>query len=414
MSKIKRIAVKNLKALSEKEITFDGCTAIITAGNDKGKTSFIRSLMDRMRGIKPDRILKQGKVGGSYEMELTTGEKFVWTFNDKGTEKMVFVTEKDIKTSLTKDICKFYFPDIFNVDEFLEMQPAKQKTTLEKIAGIDFTELNKSLKASTEDRTYQSRLVAETQARLETVNTHLPEKIDESFLKLNQELNNIAVNNEKIKGVASKVVDKKKILNQNKEEIVALQAKIKLYEDANMQLETEIDKGNNWLKEDKNKIKTPEQIKVLQTQVDKIKDENKLIEENNKAKEKEKEHQLAVKNYDKADADVKKFQNDKLDAIKNAANLPAGFGFTDDGITYNGLAYDRATQSSTAIYIGALKLAAIGLGEVKTLYFDAAPLDRPNLAKIEAWANEQGLQLLIEIPDQEGGEIEYQLIQEKV
>lgn len=41
MSKVKRITVSNLKAVSELTADFNGCTAIITGGNNKGKTSFL-------------------------------------------------------------------------------------------------------------------------------------------------------------------------------------------------------------------------------------------------------------------------------------------------------------------------------------------------------------------------------------
>lgn len=90
--------------------------------------------------------------------------------------------------------------------------------------------------------------------------------------------------------------------------------------------------------------------------------------------------------------------------------MPDGFGFSDDGITYNGFPFNRDSLSSSGIYIGALKLAAKQLGEVKTLYFDASFLDKNSLQEIEKWANEQDLQLLIERPDFEGGEIEYQIV----
>lgn len=39
MTKVKRITVTNLKAIGEMTADFNGCTAIISAGNNKGKTS---------------------------------------------------------------------------------------------------------------------------------------------------------------------------------------------------------------------------------------------------------------------------------------------------------------------------------------------------------------------------------------
>ena len=71
---------------------------------------------------------------------------------------------------------------------------------------------------------------------------------------------------------------------------------------------------------------------------------------------------------------------------------------------------DRNQISTSKLYCTALRIASMGLGEVKTLYFDASFLDKQSLSEIEVWANENDLQLLIERPDWDGGEIHYELI----
>lgn len=60
-------------------------------------------------------------------------------------------------------------------------------------------------------------------------------------------------------------------------------------------------------------------------------------------------------------------------------------------------------------------MGALKLGEVGALHFDASTLDRVTLYEIEKWAQEfpgveGGLQLLIERPAFEGGDISYELI----
>src|SRR6185312_1583598 len=163
-----------------------------------------------------------------------------------------------------------------------------------------------------------------------------------------------------------------------------------------------------WLDEQENQLKT--NAKEIQEQIDKTKEENKLVEENKKAIEQKAFYDKCVLEADRLDKEVKKIEQEKLDVIKNAS-MPDGFGFSDEGITYKGFAFTKDQLSSSGIYIAALKLAAIGLGEVKTLHFDASFLDKQSLIEIEEWANENDLQLLIERPDFEGGEIEYQILQ---
>ena len=66
--------------------------------------------------------------------------------------------------------------------------------------------------------------------------------------------------------------------------------------------------------------------------------------------------------------------------------------------------------SSSSKYIAALKLGAMVLGEIRAMHFDASFLDKNSLSEIQDWANENDLQLLIERPDFDGGEIKYEII----
>lgn len=413
MSKIQKITVSNLKAISSFEATFNGCTAIVTGANRSGKSSFIRSLMDRMRSIKPDTILKQGESNGQYIMELTTGEKFMWEF-DKKKEKMIFITEKNIKTALTKDICNTYFPHLFDVDKFLEMQPAKQRKEVEKISGIELGDIEKDLEEAIEERKLCTRLKEQEIAKTNAVgvpNYKLAKEEDKSHEALQTELNNAGVHNEKMKSFKYRVDARQATLDTNKKSIEEKKKEIAKLEEENMELETSIDTGNNYLKEEKNQLKTEEYLQTLRSKIIVIKKSNEEIIENNKIITQYSAQQSAIDKYENAVNEVKKFEQSKIDAIKNCHTLPPGFGFTDEGITYNGFTFDRQSLSSSEIYIAALQLASIGLGQVRTLYFDASLLDRNSLDGIEKWAESQGLQLLIERPDFMGGEMRYEILQ---
>jgi hypothetical protein len=94
-----------------------------------------------------------------------------------------------------------------------------------------------------------------------------------------------------------------------------------------------------------------------------------------------------------------------------SAKFPKGVSIDSKGITIDGLPLERTQISTSKLYTTALRIASMNLGEVKTLYFDASFLDRENLEEIERWADEQGLQLLIERPSFEKSEIKYELIQ---
>lgn len=407
MSKVKKITVSNLKAVSALTADFNGCTAIVTGGNNKGKSSFLKSLPERLRGNKPDLVLKAGEKEGFAEWELTTGEKFIWQF-DKKKEKLTFITERNIRTSLTKDISTHYFPAVFDVDTFLNSPPSKQKAVLQKLTGIDFTEIDKLYKEAYENRTWANKKLADEKAKLEFIDPMLPaEELPTDDME--KEIAGIDSHNQRYSDFKIRLAERVKQVQDNEKEITELEAKVQAIKDKNIGLQTEIEKGNTWLADDKNKLKL--NAEELKKNLADLKEKNKEIAANNKNKD----QQLVVDKCEEdakgADAEVKRIEAEKLDVIKNAS-MPDGFGFSDDGITYNGFDFTKEQLSSSGIYIAALKLAALGLGEVKTLHFDASFLDRNSLTEIEQWAEENDLQLLIERPDFEGGEIEYQILSE--
>lgn len=410
MSKVKKITVSNLKAISALTADFNGCTAIITGGNDKGKSSFLKSLPERLRGNKPDVVLKHGEKDGFAEWELTTGEKFKWTFDGKK-EKLVFISERNIPQSVTKDLSKHYFPPVFDVDEFLNAPPAKQKKILQDLTGIDFTEIDILYKEAYETRTYANKRLSEEKVKYDAmpmVDASLP---DQSYPteELEKEIAGIEAHNLRYENKVKEFTHYHEQIKTNEEEIEELMAKIVLLQDKNAALVTEKAKCESWMEKEENEPKTNQ--KELLTKIEELKNKNILIAENNKAIEQEKAYHVAKENARLADEEVKRIEAEKLDVIKNAS-MPEGFGFSEDGITYQGLAFNKESLSSSSIYIAALKLAALNLGQVRMLHFDASYLGNKKLAEIEAWANENDLQLLIERPDMEDGEIEYHLINE--
>lgn len=410
MSKVKRIQVINLKALSALTATFDGCSAIITGRNNSGKSSFLRSLPDRLRGDKTDIILKQGETEGSAEWTLTTGERFVWTFDGKK-EKLIFISERNIPQSVTKDLSRIYFPPVFDVDEFLTSTPAKQKATLQKLTGIDFTEIDRLYKEAYDERTWANKRLAEEKARFVLVDPDLPAN-ELPTEALEKELTGIDLHNQKVKQVVDGVALRNKTVEDNNATIASLEKQIAELRAKNDTLQLSINEGLNWLDAPKNAPIPDDRKTELQMQIEGVKDQNKEIAANNKAKEQAELLAKVSLQATAADARVKKIEAEKLDVIRNAA-MPEGFGFDEEGITYNGLPFNRQQLSSSSIYIAALKLAAIGLGDVKMLHFDASFLDKNSLAEIEQWAEGMGLQLLIERPDYDAGEIRYELINEQ-
>lgn len=397
--KVKKITVSNLKAVSELTADFNGCTAIITGGNNKGKTSFLKSLPERIRGNKPNEIIKRGESEGFAEYELTDGSKFIWKFDNKTKkgESLSYITKDNIKTSVTREIAQRFFPPVFDIDKFLHSTPKQQLKVLQDLTGIDLDEIDNRYKEAYQERTILNRLASEKKALVIEIDQSYPtEKKD--VTPLIQELNSIDAYNSKIDYVESGISEKEDLIAEKEEEIKRLQAKIN-------ELQTEIQKGNDFLSKNKRKS-NKEQLKV---EIEQINDHNNKVNKRLKAEQTNKEYNEALVKAQKQDELVKSIEQEKKEALENA-NLPQGFEIKDGVLTFENYAISKDQLSSSGIYIASLKLASLQLGEVRTLHFDASYLDKNSLADIEKWANENDLQLLIERPDFDGGEIEYQLI----
>ncbi len=307
MSKIQKISISNFKAIQgKKEMDFNGCHAIITGGNDKGKTSFLRGIPDRIRFIRPSVIVNENEEHGRGEMELTTGEKFIWEYDNKGKDKLVYIASGGVKQSVTKDLGEKFFPPVFDIDKFLNSPPKSQVKQLQQILNVDFSEI---------------------EARyLNAYNERTAKNLDAEILTASQ--TNVE---------AQKYVD---YIN---------------YKSAT---------------------------------------------------------EAAKEDAQYADDLVKQIEEERQKMIE-AANFPTGISINSDGITIDGLPLEKYQISLSKLYITALRIAALNVGEVRTLYFEASPLDRANLEQIEQWANENDLQLLIERPAFDGGEITYEIVETK-
>ncbi len=106
--KIQKIEITNLKAVEKAEVDLKGCSVMITGGNNEGKSTIAKSLVDRFRGNKPELIVKEGEKNGNYTMELTDGSIIEWKFTNK-TERFSFTTKEGVKQTLC--LCRFWCYD---------------------------------------------------------------------------------------------------------------------------------------------------------------------------------------------------------------------------------------------------------------------------------------------------------------
>ena len=430
--KIQKIEVSNFKAVKEESMNFDGCSAIITAGNNKGKTSILRGLIDRFRGEKPELIVSEGEEKGFNRMYLTDGSIIEWKFTEK-TENFSFTTADGIvmKTGVLSSIGKMYFGVKFDIDKFLTKSATEQMNEAQLLVGLDFSEINNRYKEAYDARTNINRDL-KTQIAKEMVK---PEKVEAPDLsELNKKLSDAKAENLKIKA------EWKTLNDAHQSNILAFNEEQNLRKADIQEAKTSMDileslRGGIFLecvdfamaKRIQDALPEAEEMKILTSLEEpllvseqKIQDEinamsEKRVEFNNYERNL-KEYQDWVTNITQLESDKEKYnaiieaiQQEKSEMIKSA-KIPEDFEFSEDGLLYKGLPLTNTQISSSAKYISALKLGSLVLGKIRTMHFDASYLDKNSLSEIQVWADDNQLQLMIERPDFLAGDIKYEII----
>lgn len=441
MSKIVSIEVSNLKGVEFQSLNLNGASVIVTGRNKAGKSTLLRSIIDRIKGESPTRIVKDGTKKGHAFMELSSGERFEWLFDDEGKDKLVYMPKKDVKVPVTKAIGSQFFPESFDIDAFLKSPPKKAGETLQKLVGIDFTTLDKEYDTAYKNRTAANNTYATLKARVGVA----PEKVDavevsellEKKEKIKTDLNQEYLRRKNSNSLLRQQYDAD-ILNANNEYNQAsrkMQDEETAYSKAVSVLNILKEMGypgkevQEWIDSLPRTLEVMRREVTLPTYEEELPDDSALVEvdkelvsaadTNMKAERYNNylnlvvELETAEKAAKDADFEVKSVENRRKELIASA-KLPEGISFTEAGtITVNGFPLDDEQISTSEKYITALKLGSMQLGHVDSMYFDASTLDRKSYEAVQAWADEQGLQLLAEKASWDDEDLKYEIIETK-
>lgn len=446
MSKIKHISIQNFKAISAIDLDLNGCSAIIVGRNESGKSTLLKGIPDRIRGEKPELIVKYGEESGKGSIELTTGERFDWTFNIKGQDKLTFTTKDGIQIPATKAIGERFFKPVFDIDVFLRSMPKDRSKMVQKLVGVDFTQIDAEYKSAYEIRTGANKNFTEQAAKLASfgtpdevkgvdVDTLLKEK-EAIRTKLNADyLENVQINKKareiwtnQCETIRKEIQDFNDLQAESNVKFNAAKDAVSVLTNLGYtgkeahEFVVKLGKGIEKFKEysappeptyviekpDDSELQAIDQ-KIANAAAINVKASNYTTyvaqqETASKAKE----------SAEIADAKVKEIEQRKKEMIEGS-KFPEGITIENDEIfVIEGemkLPLDKNQISTSKLYCTALRLAALNLGEVKSLHFDASTLDNNTLAEIQKWADSNQYQLLIEQPSREGSEISYTLIE---
>lgn len=433
MTKISKISVTNLKSIQHQEIEMNGASIIVTAGNGKGKSTLTKSFFDRIRGEKNDSILRTNEANGSQVIEFNDGNIIEWKVTAK-TETFTLITKEGLKVNSIKQIKDFYFKnEDFDINQFLELSPKKQAEKLQKLIGLDLSEIEKRYSETYEKRKEANyNFDALTKNKIEKpLEVEKPEidSIKKQILdaKKENESRLIKFDHERDK-VLSEIDTFNTIQDQKSDKIFLYETDYenieKFLQKSNFADCFNYDKATNLIDSLEKPLESKEYPDFQEPELINIQElESKLEAANEQLRKFDLyEYQLSkynewVENGKKArelkdslELELKSIEKEKRYLIANA-EMPAGFEFCDSELLYCGFSLNKNSQSTSNLYIAGLKLATMNLGLLKTVHFEASALDKENLLKVYEYAKSKDLQLFVEKPDFDGGEIRYEIIE---
>lgn len=447
MSKIAKIEIKNLKKIPFAELDLQGKSVIVTGSNDKGKSTVLRTFIDRIRGEKPELIVTEGQEEGKSFMVLTSGERFEWEYNTKGKDKLTLYTTKNHRINVTKEIAAEYFPPAFDIDVFIKAEPKKAGIMLQKLVGLDFTAVDVEYKAAYEARTLANAEANREVIRLQGMNRNIefvaPVKTEELLAQkeaIREKLNKQYLENKRTNDAMRSLWEESNRLKQ--QQISEFNQEQTYKSDRIKKATTCLDilrelgyqglEVTEFIEEIQRSIEekkvyaplpipdyiTPEvpddaEIKAIDQKIADAAAINQRAQDWKNLQDQKERVNVANQNAKEADDRVKAAELAKKDLIATA-KLPEGISFAADGsITVDGFPLSDAQISSSKKSITALRLGSLNLGEVESMYFDASYLDRANYEAVQKWADEKGLQMLVEKASWLEEDLKYEIVESK-
>jgi hypothetical protein len=392
--RIVKFVIENYKALKGKnEFNPDGASFMLIGKNGEGKTSAGRAIIDFLTKSVPSKPVTKGEDAGYVEYEFDNGQKLLAKFSENGTQKLELLSPEGLKINTPKELIQKLTGSgmAFDIDEFMGMAPKPRRELLEKIAGVDLSDLNAKEKEFEDLRRDANAEAKAAYARCKPFDAKLAD-LDE--VDVSESIETLSAMN-----VANAAYEKvEKGIEQRRSKIAELYAKIDEMNKEIQIYESEISKGNEWMEDAKKFTDTEiENQELLIKKADEIKEAKRLkkdVEDYNTKSEKAIEY----------DEKIKDIRNEKESRIK-AASLPAeGLAFDGDDLLIDGIPFESSQIAASRKLIAAIQIAASMLGEIKYLHFDGAALDKASADKILDWAEKNDLQLCLERPLWEGGD----------
>ena len=409
MTKIVSLESENVMRIKAVHIQPNGRNVVIIGGdNANGKSSVLQSIAMLFGGAAeiPETPVRVGEEKAKIIAKLDNGIVVRRTFTKAGGTALVvesadgarYPSPQSIMDALTGKL-------MFDPLAFVKLDPAKQKTALQTLVGLDFTEINETRAKVYQERTLINRHLDHVRARLATMTHHEDAPAEEvSTAGLLAELEDAQKHNEEKESLGRAIKAAAAKLQLRRDGAAAQRAKIQALENELREARALLPKFDEDVKqagiEHDAAIQADWEFKAidlapLRAAVANASETNRKVAENKvradavAALEK---HTAEAAQATKAIADCDAAKEKAL----SEANFPIdGLAFDDNGVTYNGIPFSQAS-SAEQLRVSVAMGAALNPKLRVMLVRDGSLLDERSLQLLGDLAKEHDLQVFVE------------------
>ena len=420
--KIQSINIKNFKGIRSYEGDISGKHVYLVGGNEAGKTSFIDAVWLGLSGKNcPPEPITDGGSKGLIEIDLgdfiartkfKKGRPMTFELENKTFEEE---SEKFIKAPRSYMEKRVGILD-FNINEFFSKTDSEQVKYFAKIMGEDFSDIDSEIEEIMESRKFDKKKLAEHETKNDYFNDEDANREPINVVELSKKIEAENAKKTLYDEINKKLEEKRKRAAEVEAEIKALYLELEGgatgENDQNGEpiyiagLKNDIKSGENWIKDKENKA---DETKLTEMRLE-LENSAKINETIRKAKESqtaENEAKKLRKAIEEATDEIEELKAKKAKRISDKINIKGlEYSTKEERFLWNGLPFDPKQINTASQLISGMKIGSTMLKDLKILKVDASLIDKVNFDEVLAWADDNEIELFVELVDREATKLE--------
>ena len=404
--KIESISIKNFKGIESIDTKIDGKNVYLIGGNGTGKTSFIDAIWCGLTGKKlpPEPTHKGAKKG---VIEINLGDFIARTKFTKGRparfeiENTIFSEESEMFKKSPRSYLENRIGVInFDVNEFFSKSGSEKVKYFSKMMNIDFSDIDSDIEELYESRKFDKKALSNIRNSQNYYDKQKSEMDYVSVVELSNQIEKEQEKSRQYNRIEQGLEDRERMTEAIDEEIHSL---IKKKE----KIEEEKKSAMAWLNNDVNIPISDEDLNELIRKRNASEVINEEIREAKEAKQADEQAEKYEKEIEYATNQIESLKKKKAARISENINIEGlSYDMYQERFLYEGIPFDSSQINTASQLIAGMKIAYMGLKDLKIIKVDASLIDKDEFDKVLEWAEKNEIQLFVELVDREARQLQ--------